>query len=175
MQNIINKAKLIKCLICDVDGVLTDGTLYVDNNGHSIKAFHVHDGMGLKLLMASGIEIAIITTSTSQSIDYRMEELGIKHFFKGCQEKVSAFAQLKAQFGFQDHEFAYIGDDLPDLPIIKQVGFGVSVQNGINEVKEFAHFVTTKNGGNGAVREVCDFILYAQDKHASALEKYFKL
>lgn len=173
MQELINKAKQVKCIICDVDGVLTNGHIFIDSQGNSLKAFHVHDGMGLKLLMNAGIKVAVITSSNSQAIDFRMRELGITHFFKGCKQKDESFLKIKEEFGFSNNEFAYVGDDLPDLSIIRQVGFGVAVANSVKEVKEFATFITTQNGGNGAVREVCDFILYAQDKYKYALDEYF--
>src|SRR6478672_1332336 len=121
MNELLEKAKKIKCLICDVDGVLTDGSLYLDNYGNELKAFQVQDGMGLKLLMAAGIEVAVITTSRNAVIDHRMKQLGITHYYKGQVDKRSAYEQLKNTLGFDHEEFAYVGDDLPDLPIIKQV------------------------------------------------------
>lgn len=175
MTNLLDKAKKIKCLICDVDGVLTDGSLFIDNNGNSLKSFHVHDGMGLKLLLAANIEVAVITTSKLEVIDHRLRQLGIKHYFKGQCEKESAYLKLKQTLNLHDEEFAYIGDDLPDLPLIRKVGLGITVANGVHEVKEFAQWQTEKSGGNGAVREVCDFILHAQNKFEGALEKYFTL
>lgn len=174
MNELINRAKKIKCLISDVDGVLTDGLLYYDNNGNELKAFHVQDGMGLKLLMSAGIEIAIITTSQNEVIDHRMEQLGIKHYFKGQVDKRAAYAELKNRLGFVDEEFAYIGDDLPDLPIIQQVGLGVAVGDAVNQVAEFADWQTQNKGGRGAVRELCELILSAQNKHEDAINNYYK-
>ena len=118
MKEIIEKAKKIQCLICDVDGVLTDGRLY--------------DGVGLKLLMAAGIEVAIITTSRNAVIDHRMQQLGIRHYYMGQLDKRAAYLQLKSQLNLNDEVFAYIGDDLPDLPIIRQVGLGVAVVIEVN-------------------------------------------
>ena len=174
MNELIAKAKKIKCLICDVDGVLTDGLLYLDNHGNELKAFNVQDGMGLKLLMAAGIEVAIITTARNQVIDHRMQQLGITHYYKGQVDKREAYLQLKKTLGFQDEEFAYIGDDLPDLPIIQQAGLGVAVGNALQQVKEFADWQTKQTGGRGAVRELCDLILDAQGKADIALEVYLK-
>jgi 3-deoxy-D-manno-octulosonate 8-phosphate phosphatase (KDO 8-P phosphatase) len=173
MNHLIEKAKLIKCLICDVDGVLTDGLLYLDNLGNELKTFHVQDGMGLKLLMAAGIEVAVITTSTNTVIDNRMKQLGIINFFKGQVEKKTAFEQVKQRLGYENDAIAYIGDDLPDLPIIQAVGLGVAVSNAVYQVKECADWQTEQQGGRGAVREVCDFILNAQNKWDIALEGYF--
>jgi 3-deoxy-D-manno-octulosonate 8-phosphate phosphatase (KDO 8-P phosphatase) len=173
VNNFLNKAKKIKCVVCDVDGVLTDGLLYMDNHGNELKAFHVQDGMGLKLLMAAGIEVAVITTARNAVIDHRMQQLGIKHYFKGQVDKRQAFNELKERLGFANEEFAYIGDDLPDLAIIQQVGLGVAVANAVAEVKEFAAWETQQHGGRGAVRELCDQILAAQNLKETALSGYF--
>ncbi len=172
MKEIIEKAKKIQCLICDVDGVLTDGRLYIDNYGNELKTFHVHDGVGLKLLMAAGIEVAIITTSRNAVIDHRMQQLGIRHYYMGQLDKRAAYLQLKSQLNLNDEVFAYIGDDLPDLPIIRQVGLGVAVANAVAPVKEFANWHTQLPGGRGAVRELCDLILNAQNKQEEALNQY---
>lgn len=173
MTVLLEQAKEIRCLICDVDGVLTDGRLYIDNFGNELKAFHVQDGMGLKLLMAAGIEVAVITTSQNAVIEHRMTQLGIHHYFKGQVEKQTAYYQLKETLGLSDKQFAYVGDDLPDLPLIKKVGFGVAVANAVSVIKESALYQTKALGGQGAVREVCDFILNAQEKFDIALEGYF--
>ena len=172
MNELTEKAKKIRCLICDVDGVLSDGLLHIANDGNELKSFHVHDGMGLKLLMAAGIEVAVITTSRSTIIDHRMHQLGIKHYFKNQVDKRNAYQQLKQTLNLQDEQFAYIGDDLPDLPLIKQVGLGVAVANALPLVKEHADWQTQGKGGAGGVRELCDFILEVQDKTHIALEGY---
>ncbi|MBA2652758.1 MAG: HAD-IIIA family hydrolase [Tatlockia sp.] len=172
MTELLAKANNIKCLICDVDGVLTDGSLYIDNFGNELKSFNVQDGMGLKLLMSAGIEVAVITTSQNAVIDHRMKQLGIEHYFKGQVEKTAAFNQLKASLGFKNEEFAYVGDDLPDLAIIRQVGLGIAVANAVSQVKEFAFWQTEQLGGQGAVREVCELILNAQNLQDLALARY---
>jgi 3-deoxy-D-manno-octulosonate 8-phosphate phosphatase (KDO 8-P phosphatase) len=172
MNNLIEKARNIKCLICDIDGVLTDGLIYLDNHGNELKAFNIQDGMGLKLVMAAGIEVAVITTSRNQVVEHRMKQLGITHYFTGQVDKRSAFIELKARLNFTNEQFAYIGDDLPDLAIIQQVGLGVAVANAVPQVKEFAHWTTEKHGGRGGVRELCDLLLTAQQKSTEALERY---
>lgn len=172
MKTVYEKAKKIKCLICDVDGVLTDGLLYLDNHGNELKTFHVQDGMGLKLLMAAGIDVAVITTSNNAVIDHRMKQLGIVHYFKGQVDKRVAYIQLKTRLGYADEEIAYVGDDLPDIAIIKQVGLKITVSNGMPQVKEIAELITTRKGGRGAVREICDFILKIQKKQELALDRY---
>lgn len=174
MSDLIERAKKIKCLICDVDGVLSDGLLHIDNHGNELKSFHVQDGMGLKLLMSAGIEVAVITTARNAVVDHRMQQLGITHYFKGQVDKRRAYQELKTRLSLQDEQFAYVGDDLPDLPLIKLVGFGVAVANAVPMVKEYADWQTQKNGGRGGVRELCDFILQAQNKTERALEGYLK-
>ncbi len=174
MNPLIEKAKKIKCLVCDVDGVLSDGLLHIDNHGNELKSFHVQDGMGLKLLMAAGIEVAVITTARNAVVDHRMQQLGIIHYFKGQVDKRDAYQQLKKTLNLEDEQFAYIGDDLPDLPLIQQVGLGVAVANAVPQVKEFCDWQTEQTGGRGAVRELCDLILKAQNKTDSALTGYLK-
>lgn len=174
MNELIEKAKLIKCLICDVDGVLSDGLLHLDNLGNELKSFHVQDGMGLKLLMSAGIEVAVITTAINTVVDHRMKQLGIRLYYKGQVDKREAYQQLKQALAFEDHQFAYIGDDLPDLAIIQQVGLGIAVANAVRQVKEFADWQTEQPGGNGGVREVCDLLLSAQGKADIALANYLK-
>lgn len=174
MQDVIEKAKNIRCLICDIDGVLTDSLIYIDNFGNELKAFNIQDGMGLKLLMAAGIDVAIITTSQNAVVTHRMQQLGIKHYYTGQVDKRAAYQQLKETLGLNDAQFAYIGDDLPDLPIIRQVGLGVAVANAVPQVREFAAWQTTEHGGRGAVRSLCDLILNAQNKLDAALNGYFQ-
>lgn len=173
MQALIEKTKNIRCVICDIDGVLTDGRLYLDNFGNELKAFNVQDGMGLKLLMAAGIEVAVITTAQAPLVDHRMKQLGIHLYFKGQVEKETAYQKLKNQLQLPDHAFAYIGDDLPDLPILQKVGLSIAVANAVPQIKECAVWCTQQSGGMGAVREACDFILITQQKYEEALQGYF--
>lgn len=172
MNDLWEKAKQIKCLISDVDGVLTDGLLFIDNFGNELKAFQVQDGMGLKLLMMVGIKVAVITTSRNAVIDHRMKQLGIELYYTGQVDKRDAYRNIKEQLNLADHQCAYIGDDLPDLPIIQQVGLGIAVANAVRKVKECADWQTEQSGGRGAVREVCELILQAQGKSDFALNEY---
>jgi len=172
MNQVLDKAKKIQCVICDIDGVLTDGLIYIDNHANEQKAFNIQDGLGLKLLMAAGIEVAVITGSQNAVIDHRMKQLDIRHYFKGQINKQAAFQELKTRLNLNNDAFAYVGDDLPDLPIMKQVGLGVAVSNAVRQVKEIAAWNTELHGGRGAVREVCDLILNAQNKLDSALEAF---
>lgn len=167
-----SKLKAIKCLILDVDGVLTDGLLHIANDGNELKTFHVHDGMGLKLLLNADINVAVITTSNNEVIDLRMKQLGIQHYYKGELNKIGAYTDLKKTLGLIDEDCAYIGDDLPDIPILKKVGISFTVNNARPEVKDMVDYTATQDGGRGAVREICDMILHAFDKKTSALEHY---
>lgn len=175
MNHVIEKAKQVKCLICDVDGVLTDALVYMDNQGGEFKRFNIQDGLGIKLLILAGIHVAVITGSNNVSIDRRMEQLGIRHYFKGQINKQRAYDELKIQLNLDDASFAYIGDDLPDLPIMQQVGMSVAVSNAVAQVKEFATWQTQLSGGKGAVREACDLILNAQSKLDDALGRFLAL
>lgn len=174
-NQLIDKAKKIKCLICDVDGVLTDGLIYIDNHANEQKAFNIQDGLGLKLLQAAGIEVAIITGSQNAVIEHRMRQLNIQHYFMGKINKQSAYTELKARLNLSDEAFAYVGDDLPDLPIMQQVGLSVAVSNAVSQVKKIALFNTELHGGRGAVREVCDFILTAQNKFDTAIQTFLSV
>lgn len=174
MDELMQKAREVKCLISDVDGVLTDGSLYIDETGKELKAFQVQDGMGFKLLMAAGIQVAVITTSRSALIDHRMKQLGIEIYYTGQVDKRGAYQKIKTDLRLDDNQFAYVGDDLPDLSIIKQVGMGVAVANAVPQVKEFSAWQTEKTGGTGAVRELCDLILTAQNKMDLALQRYLQ-
>lgn len=174
MDKLFALAKKIQCLICDMDGVLTDGLLYIDNHFNELKTFHIHDGVGLKLLMAAGIEVAVITGSRNAVVDHRMHQLGIKHYYKDQLDKQATYRQLKETLKLEDEQFAYIGDDLPDAPLIQQVGLGVAVADAVRQVKEIADWQTELPGGRGAVRELCDLILNAQNKMDLAITGYLK-
>lgn len=169
------KIKNIQCVICDVDGVLTDGSISLDVHGNESRTFHVHDGMGLVLLLAAGIEVAIITTTNNAIIDKRMQQIGIRYFYKGQIDKLSAYHDLKTKLNLPDNAFAYVGDDLPDIPVMQQVGFSVAVANARNAVKKVSDWQTQRTGGTGAVRELCDIILDTQDKTEFALKHYLQL
>lgn len=174
MQELLKKAEKIKLLVCDLDGVLTSGLFYYTDNGVEHLTFHVRDGFGLKLLQRINVHVALITTSTSPIIDKRMKDLGIEFVYKGHHKKVQAYEELLANLSLQDHQVAYIGDDLPDLPLIKRSGLGVAVGNANEVVRETADWVTEHFGGHGAVREVCDVILKAKNEHGKIVEEYLE-
>ncbi len=175
MNGISKQAANIRLLICDVDGVLTDGRLYYTESGIEFKAFHVQDGMGIKLLLCGGIEVAIITTSNSEVIANRAKWLGIKHVYLGQVNKESAYQHLLSKLNLDAPHVSYIGDDLPDLPIIEKVGLGVAVANAHKQVLQKADWITERVGGDGAVRELCDLILDSQGILTTAIEKYNSL
>jgi 3-deoxy-D-manno-octulosonate 8-phosphate phosphatase (KDO 8-P phosphatase) len=173
-KKILNKATKIKLLVLDVDGVLTDNKLYIDNKGNEFKAFNVRDGIGIKMLLRSGIEIALISGRISAATTVRAKALGIKHIYLGYENKHSVFHELKSSLKITDNEIAYVGDDLPDLPLIAKVGLGIAVNDAIPAARKNAQWITQNNGGYGAVREVCELILKAQKKLASQIEYYTK-
>ena len=173
MKDTLERAAGIKLVIFDVDGVLTDGSLFLGDDGQEYKAFHSKDGLGMKMLQATGVEIGIITARSSQVVRTRMESLGIKHVYQGKLKKISAFEDLKRKLMLQNEQIAFVGDDLVDLPIMRQVGLAVCVQDGHRFVKQHAHWETPSPGGRGAAREVCELVMEAQGTLQSTLESYY--
>lgn len=165
-------ARKIKLLLLDVDGVLTDGKLYYGNAGEELKAFNIQDGLGIKLLQRQGIRVGIITGRKSELVARRAAELGIDPLIQGREDKLNALDEVLADLGIAREEVAFMGDDLPDLPVIRRVGFGITPANGNAEVAKAAHLQTKLRGGDGAVREAAEFLLRAQGKLDSALEAY---
>lgn len=172
MEDILSKAADIELVIFDVDGVLTDGRLYVTENGEEIKAFHSRDGHGMKMLQSTGVKIAIITGRTSNIVTHRMNELGIDLVYQGRQDKYPAFAELIKTLDLNAEQVAYVGDDVVDLPVMKHVGFAVAVQDAHFLVKQHAHWQTPNCGGQGAARDVCELIMEAKGVLQSELNKY---
>lgn len=170
-----DRAKIVRLLILDVDGVLTSGTIFFDNQGIEMKGFHVLDGMGLKLLQRSGTQVAILSAKNSNAVKQRAAELGIEHVFLGHEEKLPIYQNLKQQLQLNDEQIAYMGDDLPDLPMMRRVGLAITVPHAPAIIQEHAHITTKQPGGAGAVREACEFILHAQDKFHSTIESYTKM
>lgn len=164
-MNAIQKAQKIKLFAMDVDGILSNGQIIYDSNGNETKAFYVQDGVGLKGLRDFGITLAIITGRASPMVTQRAKELGIAHVIQGQDDKFTQLSTLAVSLGLELNECAYMGDDLPDLMAIKYAGLGISVPNACSEVQEIADLVTTKQGGHGAVREACEFILKAQSRY----------
>ncbi|MBC8493623.1 MAG: 3-deoxy-manno-octulosonate-8-phosphatase KdsC [Candidatus Thioglobus sp.] len=175
-MKLLNKAYLraqkIKLIIFDVDGVLTDGGLYFSDEGIELKRFNSLDGLGIKLLKQSGVEPAVISARNSPNVAHRMSNLGIEHFYQGQSDKQIAYQELLDQLSLTAEQVAYVGDDVIDLPVMRNVGLPIAVANAHDLVKDNACIVTEKLGGHGAVREVCDFILKAQDNYDSAMNPY---
>jgi len=156
------KAARIRLLILDVDGVLTDGRIVINDLGVETKYFHVRDGQGLKLLMGSGIEVAIISGRESEIVRYRAAELGITEVHQGVTHKESVCRDLLKRKGLESDRACCIGDDLPDIPMFHLVGLPVAVVDAPREVRDAAGYITKNRGGNGAVREICELILHAR-------------
>lgn len=167
-----HRAGKIKLLILDVDGVMTDGSIILDNEGNELKRFHVRDGHGIKMLIRSGVEVAIITGRYSKVVERRAKELGIREVYQRCHIKTVAFDHLIEKLGLTGDEVAYVGDDIVDIPILKRVGLPIAVKDAVDEAKEYALIVTENGGGRGAVREVCELLLKAKGLWESLMGEY---
>ncbi|MCZ6836698.1 MAG: HAD hydrolase family protein [Planctomycetota bacterium] len=165
-----NPAELVELICLDCDGVLTDGSIYVDDLGHETKRFHVRDGLGLRIWTKLGGEVAIITGRSSAALRHRADELGILHLYQGSHDKVADFGDLLNGLGLTASQAAFIGDDLPDLPVMKLAGYPIAVADAAKEVRDVAEFVTTRPGGLGAVREAVEHLLKTQDRWNEAME-----
>jgi 3-deoxy-D-manno-octulosonate 8-phosphate phosphatase (KDO 8-P phosphatase) len=172
-EAVLARAKLIKLLIFDVDGVMTDGGLTIGDDGQEYKTFNTQDGLGMKLLKASGVQMAIITGRTSNVVKQRSESTGVAHFYQGVDDKLVAFNDLIAKLNIAPEHAAFMGDDVVDLPPMLRCGFSISVPAAPESVKSRAHYVTTKEGGRGAVREVCELIMQAQGTLEAQLAPFF--
>ena len=149
----------LKLVGFDVDGVFTDGRFYLSDDGIETKAFSTQDGFGIRKLLAAGIEVAVISGRQSKAVEKRMAELGVKHVVQGCRDKVAAFDELAARLGVSNNRTAFVGDDVPDLALLRHVGFAFAVANAVPAVQAACDVTTTASGGFGAVREVCEMIL----------------
>lgn len=172
MQDIIAKAANIKLVIFDVDGVLTDGSLFYGDDGQEYKAFNSRDGHGIKMLKKYDVEIGIITGRSSQVVEHRVRNLGITHVYQGQLDKLPAFEELSGRLGVPPEQCAYVGDDVVDLPIMSRVGLAIAVQDAHPFVKKHAHWITPCGGGRGAGRDVCELLIEARGKLEQELESY---
>ncbi len=148
----------------DIDGVFTDGRFYLSDDGVESKAFSTQDGYGIRRLLDAGIAVAVISGRESAAVQQRMDELGVRHVVQGCADKIAAFDAIAAELGITDDDCAYVGDDIPDLPLLRKAGTSIAVANAVAELHRECDFVTQARGGFGAVREVCDMILAAQQR-----------
>ncbi|HNS22964.1 MAG TPA: HAD hydrolase family protein [Sedimentisphaerales bacterium] len=162
----------IELLVLDVDGVLTDGRLIIHSDGGESKCFHILDGHGIRMWQRAGLKVSLLSGRASQATTRRAQELEIAHVIQNCAFKLPALQQLLGELGLSPEKAAYVGDDLMDLPIVRYVGFGVAVANAVDELKEYADYVTARRGGEGAVREVIEHILKGSGRWAGLMERY---
>lgn len=172
MRDVLNKAARIQLVIFDVDGVLTDGRLYLGNDGEEFKAFHIRDGHGIKMLLDAGVEIAIISGRHAASVQQRVKDLGIRHAYLGVDDKRAVFNNLLMQLNLTADQVAYVGDDLIDLPVMTQAGLAIAVQDADPFVIQHADWQTPSRGGRGAAREVCELLLEARGQLAATRSRY---
>jgi 3-deoxy-D-manno-octulosonate 8-phosphate phosphatase (KDO 8-P phosphatase) len=170
--SIEERARAVRMIVFDVDGVLTDGSLFYGDQGEEYKAFNSRDGHGIKMLRASGVETGIITGRTSQVVLHRARNLGIVHIFQGAEDKLDAFRGLLASTGLEPSQIAYMGDDLVDLPVMNRCGLAITVPDAPEEVKARCQVVTQAGAGRGAAREACELIMRAQETWATQLALY---
>jgi len=172
--DILERARRVKILILDIDGVMTDGRIIYSIYGDELKFFDVQDGFGITLLNSAGIKTVIITAKISRIVKLRARDMKVARAYQGYIDKLVALSDVVRRFAVKPEEICFIGDDLLDIPVLKRVGLAVSVPNAVEEVKGHAHYITSKAGGRGAVREICDLILKSQNKWESATSKYLK-
>lgn len=164
MSSIANKLADIRLVAFDVDGVFTDGRIYLSDAGIETKAFNIQDGFGIRQLIMADIAVAVISGRKSGAVKRRMTELGVPHVIQGCGDKVAALDGIIEALGINAQECAYVGDDIPDLPLLEHVGVPIAVANAVEPVRAFCDYTTTASGGLAAVREVCDLVLSARGK-----------
>jgi 3-deoxy-D-manno-octulosonate 8-phosphate phosphatase (KDO 8-P phosphatase) len=172
MKDILEKAAQIKLLIFDVDGVLTDGSLFLGDDGQEYKAFHSQDGHGIKMLQRHGVRCAIITGRTSKVVEHRMRNLGIDLIYQGQENKLEGFGHLLERTGLKADQVAYMGDDVVDLPVMRKVGLAIAVSDAHPWVTQHAHWQTPRAGGRGAARDACELIMEARGVLQLELESY---
>jgi len=171
---LLERARRVRLAIFDVDGVLTDGRLYVSSRGEEFKAFHILDGHGLRMLGDSGVALAILSGRRSRAVAGRARELGIAHVIQGASEKLTAYRSLLRKVRLTERNTAFMGDDLPDLPVLRHCGLAISVPGAPALVRAHAHYVTSAPAGGGAVREACELIMRAQGTLDARLESYLR-
>ncbi|MBU4177174.1 MAG: HAD hydrolase family protein [Proteobacteria bacterium] len=168
------RAKEIRLLLLDVDGVLTDGSIVYGDSGTELKSFNIKDGFGIRLLREAGVEVGIITARRSEAVERRAQDLKLAHLYQGVGNKIEAFAEILAAQKLAPQQVAYMGDDWLDLPLLSRVGLAVTVADGVAEVKSVAHYVTRQAGGRGAVRELCELIIEAKGRGEELLARYLR-
>jgi 3-deoxy-D-manno-octulosonate 8-phosphate phosphatase (KDO 8-P phosphatase) len=172
MSDLIRRAQKIQLILMDCDGVLTDGRIVLLPDGDEIKFFHSQDGQGVKLAAQAGLRTGIITVRQSRVLERRAREMKMHYLRQNSEEKIGAYHSIVTEAGVRDDQVAYIGDDLPDLPVMRRVGLAIAVANAVEEVKAHAHWVTSQSGGAGGVREAIEFILKAQGKWEGVISHF---
>lgn len=171
-QDAIERARAVKLILFDVDGIMTDGTLYLADDGQEYKGFNSLDGHGLKMLKSTGVELGIITGRNSQLVIHRARNLGITHLHQGAQDKLMVYRQLLDDLGLSPEQTAFMGDDVVDLPVMRRAGLAIAVPAAPDLVKAHSHYITKREGGRGAVREACEFIMRAQGTFDTQMALY---
>jgi len=166
VSSIADKLAAVRLVAFDVDGVFTDGRFYLSDDGVESKAFNTQDGFGIRQLILADIKVAVISGRKSGAVERRMSELGVPYVTQSCGDKVAALNDIIAGIGISANKCVYVGDDIPDLPLLSHVGFSVAVANAVREVRDACDFTTSASGGRGAVREVCELVLSARDSAA---------
>ncbi|MFZ1539154.1 MAG: 3-deoxy-manno-octulosonate-8-phosphatase KdsC [Chromatiaceae bacterium] len=172
MRDILERASRIKLAIFDVDGVLTDGSLFIGDDGQEYKAFNSRDGHGMVMLRQTGVTLAIITGRSSEVVRIRMASLGINHLYQGILDKLAAYEELKNSLGLADEAIAYVGDDVVDLPVLRRAGLAVAVADAHPLVQRHVHWQTRSPGGRGAARDLCELIMEAQGTLEAMMARY---
>lgn len=171
-QDAIERARAVKLMVFDVDGIMTDGTLFLADDGQEFKGFNSLDGHGLKMLKSTGVELAIITGRTSQVVVHRARNLGITHLHQGAHDKLAVYRQLLQDLSLEPEQTAFMGDDVVDLPVMRRSGLAVTVPAAPDLVKAHSHYITRREAGHGAVREACEFLMRAQGSFDAQMAIY---
>jgi YrbI family 3-deoxy-D-manno-octulosonate 8-phosphate phosphatase len=174
MPTLKQRCQKIKLFVMDVDGVMTEGSMIINSNQEDTKIFNVKDGVGIELLHFGGIKTAIITREYSRVVAFRAQRLKIEDIYQGIEDKLSAFKELAIKYTLKYEEMAYMGDDLPDIPVLKIAGLSICVKDAASEVKRVSHYITSKNGGKGAIREAVNLILKAQGRLEETINSYIE-
>ena len=172
-DDVLARAGKIRLVLFDVDGVLTDGRLYLDNRGEEYKAFNSRDGHGLKMLQRNGVEVGIITGRTSEIVAHRTKELGIRHVRQGCADKLPVYEDMVREFKLSHEQVCFVGDDVVDLPIMLRVGLAICPQDGHFLVKRHSHWVSDNDGGRGCARDVCELLMLANGSFGAEMQRYY--
>jgi 3-deoxy-D-manno-octulosonate 8-phosphate phosphatase (KDO 8-P phosphatase) len=178
LDEVSARARRIRMVLTDCDGVLTDGSLHYSSDGEhergEINVFHIHDGLGLQLARSAGLEVGLISGRLSLPVAERARELGLKHVYQGVESKLEVYQRICEVEGLHDEQVAYLGDDLPDLPVLRRAGLAIAVADAVGEVRARAHLITKRRGGRGAVREALELILKAQGRWEGIVERYLQ-